>query len=583
MSAQWLARQYGEIWTVDFEYVSSGGERPRPISMVAREFHSRRIIRLWEDDLQRLDAAPFNVGPRSLFVAYFASAEISCFLALDWACPENVLDLFVSFRTRFNGRTPPSGFGLVGALSVFGIPNIGASAKNGMRELILSGGPYSASDRAAILRYNQGDVDGTERLLTFLAPTNEVDLQHALLHGRYMSVSARMEFQGTPIDFELHGRLVKHWDEMKGTLIAAIDKSYGIYEGASFRTERFERYLALNGIRWPRLESGSLRLDSDTFRDMAKAHPQLQSLHELRQTLSGLRLSNLAVGPDGRNRTIYSPFRAKTGRNQPSNAEFIFGPAVWMRGLIRPPRGHAIAYLDWSQQEFGIAAALSGDHAMQRAYLSGDPYLEFAKQAGAVPQHATKKTHAAEREQFKACVLAVQYGMGARSLALRINASEARARELLRLHRVTYATFWEWSDAVVNFAMVRGFLVTRFGWRVNVPPDANTRSVRNFPMQANGAEMLRLACCLGAERGVPICAPVHDAVLIEAPVDEIDEVVAEMAGAMRQASELVLDGFSLRTDAKPYIVRYPERYADPRGQEMWDTMMQLLDELEEET
>jgi DNA polymerase I len=74
-----------------------------------------------------------------------------------------------------------------------------------------------------------------------------------------------------------------------------------------------------------------------------------------------MRLSDLAVGSDGRNRTLLSAFRARTGRNQPSNTKFIFGPAVWLRGLIKPPPGHGIAYVDWSQQEFGIAAALSGD------------------------------------------------------------------------------------------------------------------------------------------------------------------------------------------------------------------------------
>jgi hypothetical protein len=45
--------------------------------------------------------------------------------------------------------------------------------------------------------------------------------------------------------------------------------------------------------------------------------------------------------------------------------------------------------------------------------------------------------------------------------------------------------------------------------------------VMNFPMQANGAEMLRLACCLAIERGLAVCAPVHDAILIEAPLAEM--------------------------------------------------------------
>ena len=68
----------------------------------------------------------------------------------------------------------------------------------------------------------------------------------------------------------------------------------------------------------------------------------------------------VAVGADGRNRTLLSAFASRTGRNQPSNTEFIFGPAKWLRSLIRPEPGTALAYVDFSSQEMGIAAALSG-------------------------------------------------------------------------------------------------------------------------------------------------------------------------------------------------------------------------------
>ena len=148
-------------------------------------------------------------------------------------------------------------------------------------------------------------------------------------------------------------------------------------------------------------------------------------MRELRSALSEMRLSDLAVGSDGRNRTILSAFQSRTGRCQPSNTKYIFGPSVWLRGLIQPSEGWGVAYLDWCQQEHGIAAALSGDAAMQAAYASGDPYLEFAKQAGAVPTGATKKTHNTERELFKQCVLAVGYGMESKSLAQRIGQPES--------------------------------------------------------------------------------------------------------------------------------------------------------------
>ena len=76
---------------------------------------------------------------------------------------------------------------------------------------------------------------------------------------------------------------------------------------------------------------------------MAQSYPSLGPLRELRVTLSQMRLAELAVGADGRNRCLLSAFRARTGRNQPSNARFVFGTAVWLRGLIKPREGYGIA------------------------------------------------------------------------------------------------------------------------------------------------------------------------------------------------------------------------------------------------
>jgi hypothetical protein len=349
-----------------------------------------------------------------------------------------------------------------------------------------------------------------------------------------------------------------------------------------FSTERWRDYLIRESIPWPRLDSGALALDDDTFREMAKAHPtEVGPIRELRYTLGQLRLNELAVGADARNRCFLSAFASRTGRNQPSNSRFIFGPSTWLRSLIKPGPGRAVAYVDWSQQELAIAAALSGDRRMQEAYTSGDFYLTFAKMAGAVPVEATKRTHAAEREQFKTVSLGVLYGLSAEGLARKLDVPACRGRELLRMHQETFRTFWAWSDQIEMEAMLSGQLRTVFGWTVHVSTDANPRSLRNFPMQANGAEMLRLACCLATERGIMVCAPVHDALLVEGAADEIDDVVSRTQEAMREASELVLPDFSLRTEAK--IVRHPERYMDDRGRRMWDIVSGLLEDLDGES
>ena len=92
--------------------------------------------------------------------------------------------------------------------------------------------------------------------------------------------------------------------------------------------------------------------------------------------------------------------------------------------------------------------------------------------------------------------------------------------------------------------MLTGRIETVFGWPLHVGAEFNPRSLMNFPMQANGAEMLRLACCLATERGIRVCAPVHDALLIEAPLERDRRAVAALQACMREASRIVLGGRS---------------------------------------
>ncbi len=572
-----MINRFREVWLCDFEFYSPPGEHPTPICMVAIEYHSGRTLRLGGDDLRNLSKPPFSVSSDTLFVAFFASAELSCFLALNWPLPDRILDLYAEFRCQISGLTVPCGYGLLGALACYGLTGIQAMEKSDMRDLAMRGGPYSKEEETALLDYCESDVVALKNLLPAMLP--KIDLPRALLRGRYMMAVARMEYNGIPIDIQTLNRLEIAWESIQSELIYRLDPDGEIFENRTFKRDRWANWLVKNKISWPVLASGGLNLSDETFREMARSHPEVGPIRELRYTLSQLRLSNLSIGSDSRNRLLLSPFQSKTGRNQPSNSKFIFGPSCWLRSLIQPEVGYGLAYIDWSQQEFGIAAALSDDSCMKEAYSSGDPYLKFAIQAGAVPPDATKQSHAFIRDQFKACVLAVQYGMGEQSLAMRINQSSAKARELLWLHRDTFKKLWTWSDTVLDYAMLNNRLYTVFGWQIHVGTDPNPRSLRNFPMQANGAEMLRLACCLATERGVRVCAPIHDAILIEAPLEDLDTVITVTQAYMAEASRIVLEGFELRTDVE--VVRYPNRYMDERGRKMWDTVQSILSDIEE--
>ncbi|MEH6543012.1 MAG: DNA polymerase [Porticoccaceae bacterium] len=567
------ADAFKEIWFVDFEYTAAPGGRPSPVCLVAWELHSQRKIQLWLDQVTGFDEPPYDIGEDSLFVAYYASAEFSCHLALGWDLPVNVIDLFAEFRNATNTTTGKASAGLLDAMCWFGLGHsVEAVEKTRMRDLIIEGGPWSVQEQQDILAYCETDVAALEQL--FPKIMSPIDWQHALLRGRYMKAAACIEHNGIPVDADLLAQTLECWPLIRTQLIAAVDEDYDVYEGTVFKRERFARYLADRGIPWPVLPSGALDLCDDTFSAKAKAYPEVAPLRALRSSLSKLKSAGPSIGPDDRNRYMLSAFSSITGRNQPSSRAALFGNAAWMRGFMKAPPGYALVYIDWSQQEFGIAAALSGDPNMMAAYSSGDPYLEFAKQAKVIPPEATKATHPDARGLFKECVLAVQYGMGAASLAVRTGQTEAQAQRLLDLHRQTYKVFWQWIEGVLDYALLYGELKTVFGWRLQVMPKPNRRSVQNFLMQANGAEMLRLACIFGTEAGIKICAPVHDAVLIEVPLDSLEETIGQMQLHMTKASEIVLAGFSLRSDVEAFP--YPERYADPRGQKMWDTVLPLV-------
>lgn len=571
-----LLDSFREVWLIDFEFSAPDGEHPTPICLVAREYFSGQLVRVWQDEFQ--SSPPWLNCEDVLIVAFYSSAEFGCFIQLGWPLPVRVLDLYCEFRNLTNGLTIPYGSGLLGALLSFGLDALNSAEKEEMRQLAMRGGPYTESERQSLLDYCQSDVDSLARLLPAMLP--QIDLPRAMFRGRYMCAVARMEATGISVDIEMLGQIQRNWEPIKSRLIDKINVDYGVYTHSSFSSALFEHWLSTNSIPWPRLESGALSLSEDTFRQMAKQYPSVAPLRELRHTLGELRLNQLAIGSDGRNRTLLSPFRARTSRNQPSNSRFIFGPSCWLRALIVPPAGRALAYIDWSAQEIGIAAKLSGDTEMQHAYLSGDPYLWLGKVGGVIPDDATKKTHSELRDVFKVVYLAANYGMGDESLAELIGQPKAEARELLRMHREQFRRFWAWSDACVDHGMLHGWLQTVFGWRIQVTQLTKPTSLRNFPVQANGAEMLRLACCLATERGINVCAPVHDALLVEGPEDEIDDVVRSTQLAMREASEIVLDGFPLRSDLK--IVKSGERYMDPRGERMWETVNQLLQEMETE-
>src|SRR5262245_13180850 len=135
---QALYRYYREVWAADCEFTQPPGDRPTPLCLVAREVRSSRLHRLWLTETAP-DRPPFLTTAATLVVAYYASAELGCFLALNWPFPQRVLDLYAEFRWMTSGRPEkaPHGYSLLGALSAFGLDTMTAGDKDSMRQLAI--------------------------------------------------------------------------------------------------------------------------------------------------------------------------------------------------------------------------------------------------------------------------------------------------------------------------------------------------------------------------------------------------------------------------------------------------------------
>jgi DNA polymerase-1 len=565
---------FNEIWAVDTEFIEPPGERPTVVCLVAQELRSGRQVRLWQDELT--DKPPFRTDEGALFVAYAADAELKCMRQLGWPVPARILDPYVEFRARISGMPASQGYGLLDALSFYGLPHITSEQKQAGRALVMKGPPWTAAERREVLDYCATDVEPLGPLLERMLPyiqSRKLGLGQALLRGRYMSAVSAMELVGVPVDLPVLTAIQNNKLEIQLDLIREIDQPFGVYEGTTFKQSNFEELLDRHGVAWPRTETGRLSLEEKAFRAGCEAHPWLEPLRQLYDFLNKLSVENLRVGHDGRNRPALMPFGTKTGRNAPRG--FIYAPGKWVRHLIKPESGTALLYIDWSLQEWAIAAVMSGDSEMRTVLESGDMYLEFAKLAGWAPPDATKATHRQARDRAKPCVLATGYGQQAEGLAQKMGTSKYHAQQTLRAYAQRFPTYWAWAESQAEQGDLKRRMSSVFGWPLHIYDGMRPNTLRNFPCQSGGAEMMRLAACLMTERGLSVCCPVHDAFLLETPIDEIEVTKTAAQSAMAEASRVVLNGFEIKTDVEETV--WPNRCTDARGFALWQKICAQLE------
>ena len=564
--------------SIDFEYRKLPN-RLEILCVVAQCLSTRRTWRQWLGG-EESPSPSFPCGSDVVFVAHaIAAAEARCLVTLGWPFPYAWIDTFVEEKVLAKGARLEEGFGLLACCRRRGIPVIADYQKEDMRALCLRPGDHSPEERKRILEYCESDVIANAAL--FHAIRNEIAFEQAWLRGLVASEYGRITECGIPVDMSRAPVLLDLGNAGLRTLFAEHLDSHQILRNGSLDMELFAALVekcGLSGI-WPKTPQGRLMIDKDTLKEMAKIHGQpWEDVQQLMKSVRGAGVDSLVVRDDGRLVADLKPFGTLTGRCAPSTSSFLWNGPKWLRFLLQPPPGRTVLVMDWSNQEFGVAAALSQDQAMLDAYLSGDPYLAFAKQAGHVPAEATATEFPEQRARFKVLSLAVLMGMTEWGIAKRLGVDLSTARELLNLHRRTFRYYWRWSDDVASTAAANLPLETAFGLVYQPGRQSKERTARNFLLQATGSDMLRVALALMAEKGIEILATVHDSVMVECDTAQADEIQRISMQCMLEASRIVLwDRLELRMDVTR--VDHPFHYQDSKGRSYWLRLAGLIDVL----
>lgn len=518
-----------------------------------------------------------------VLVCYSANAESRVLQAMGLNPMDyQWLDLMVGFRAVLNTSLPRASLpsSLVDCCEYYKVPYGFSEEKEEIRDWIVETKEFDAAGKLKAMTYCTADVICMPKLLkgikADLGKKDKLFMDNAKLTriwanwSLYSAACGCMEAVGIPLDRDAVVNLTNNYIAARFSTIEKSDTDCYYYDEKThnyiFKRDVIQLHIALDpelSKVWPKTETGSYSLDKDDLRRLPMDE-YLNKWWSVHKILNDLKFFNpdkstyaKSMGSDSRIRTYFNPFGTITSRNAPPAKSFPFAISRVFRSIVRPPKGMAITGRDWSQNELLIAAILSGDQKMLEAYNSGDAYLAFAKLAGAVPQYGTKETHGAMRDLFKSTVLGTQYGMGERSLRLKLcsdtgrNVTKKTAKDLLAKHKAVFYRYWEWREEKMRKGKRGDLFFVKDGWITETGNRDKLRTYGNWPVQAQGAVVMRKAVILAIKAGLKVMASLHDAIYIVHAEDDTESPKV-LKRCMDEAVEYYFPGVIMRSDEKTH-------------------------------
>jgi DNA polymerase I-like protein with 3'-5' exonuclease and polymerase domains len=593
---------FSSVVVLDAEYVADAGQPYDPVALGVCIYDGTDRVQVYDRTvLLQWRELPFPVDAETLVVCYNAGAEAGFLHALGLGIPVCWLDLMAESRVMrnvclrkglvpaFEKRhpeilAPNRDISLLRTAALFGVDGGNPDAKEDARDVILSR-KWEGGDQVVwqqIREYCASDVQLTARLFAKMEP--HLDLQAALIRGRYAVEHGRMEQRGIPVDVETftrlqreHGRILQRYRvdvDSSGdrlTVKGRVRQTWLANKIRELGAEQFHQQTPKGqwSTRAVHLEETAVRFEDAELLRVAQWVDLLWLFPEGKD--GALRISPL--GDDGRIRYHQFAFATHTGRSLGLGREALMQLSAWMRGLIQPQPGEVLLSADYSAQEIAVAAGLSGDPQLREAYLSGDPYVAVGEMAGLIRPGMSEGEIRQLRKLCKALTLGRLYGMGLSTFRRRSGVSYGQAARVWQFFDRTFTKFNDWQARVVAQARRRGWITTKFGWKAQVVTTTSTTTLYNWAVQAGAGDVLKLAVIRVAQAGFDILTTCHDSLLVSIPDDRVEERCTALTQLMAEAGEIAV-GIPIRVDVQ--VVRPGERLLTSDTGPMWSKIMGLL-------
>lgn len=441
-----------------------------------------------------------------------------------------------------------------------------------IQELIGRGKSQITMDMVPVERaapYAAADAEVTLRLAPILeARLGEYNCKKLFeeLEMPLVSVLAEMERAGVALDPDFFARMSQEIGERMGDIETHVYETVGERFNLN-STQQLSRIL-FNVLkleppdRRKKTASGHYSTSADVLEEMRGQHPVLDLLMEYRE-LSKLRSTYLEALPNqinprtGRVHTSFSQTGSVTGRLASSDPNLQNIPARTdlgrqvRNGFVAGP-GQALLSVDYSQIELRIVAHMSGDEAMLAAFRAGqDIHTATAAAIYAVPIEAVTRPM---RQNAKSINFGLVYGMSAFGLSRYSGLTLAESENFVKAYFQQFPGVKRYLDGIRRMAASQGYVETLLGRRRYFPnlknapnPNVRMREEReaiNAPIQGTAADIMKIAM-LRVPRALEeaglrgrMLLQVHDELVIECPVEEVQATARAVKQAMESAYEL---------------------------------------------